>query len=252
MRALTVCVEYDDLLRLTLPRLLRHFDWLLVVTSPADDRTQYLVAQTVAEAMAGDEARKVQLHVTDAFTRGGATFNKGLAIEEGLDVLGRDGWLAIVDADIVLPSTPIPNPQSLIPGFLYGPARRRMCVDPAAWDRGDDWSAHPFIQDHELAGFFQLFHASDPALWERPWYGIDWRHAGGCDSVFQAKWPAERRVRLPFEVLHLGPDGTNWHGRISPRLDGAAIPGREARARAHAEMHRLRGQFGTSRERLEA
>jgi len=249
MRAITVCVEYDDLLRLTLPRLLSHFDWLLVATSPADVGTQYLVAQMAAAAMAAGEPRPVQLHVTDAFTRGGAVFNKGLAIEEGFDLLGREGWLCVVDADIVLPPL-IPHPSSLIPGCLYGPARRRMCVDPAAWDGGDDWSGYPAVQDCELAGFLQLFHASDPALRGRPWYGTDWRHAGGCDSVFQAKWPAERRIRLPFEVLHLGPDGINWHGRVTPRLDGAEIRGREARARAQAEMRRIRGQYGTRFERL--
>jgi len=34
------------------------------------------------------------------------------------------------------------------------------------------------------------------------------------------------------------------------RLDGAEIRGREARARAQAEMRRIRGQYGTRFERL--
>ena len=69
-----------------------------------------------------------------------------------------------------------------------------------------------------------MFHASDPVFDRRPWYPSRWRNAGGCDTEFWRKWERAKRVRPPFEVLHLGPDGENWCGRLSRRLDDATIP----------------------------
>jgi len=229
MKGIVVCVEYDDLLAITLPRNAAHFEKVVVVTSLKDERTP-----KVAAALPN-----VVVHRTDAFYEKGDAFNKGRAIEEGFDVLGRDGWILVHDADVLFP---IQMDLSRIEiGKLYN-APRRMLEDPRRWKPNLDWASCPTRHEpNEFPGYFQLFHADDPIAAERPWYPTDWRHAGGCDSVFQLRWPREQKVYLPFEVLHLGLDGRNWHGRCTPRLDGT-MP-REARRRATEQqtmLHRRR------------
>lgn len=224
MRGITICVGYDDLLAISLPANLRHLDEVMVVTSPADIRTQELVRQTA----------RARLHVTDAFYRDGATFRKGLAMEEGLDAMGREGWLAIYDADTVWPAQI--DWGFLTPGNMYTPPRR-MLYEPRLWTQLLDWSRLPLKQENEWAGYTQIFHGEDPRLVsKRPWYGTDWWHAGGCDSDFQQIWPAENKLRPGFEVLHLGPDCKNWCGRVTSRLDGQPL---EDQAKRKQLMNRV-------------
>lgn len=216
--AITVCVEYDDILSFCLLQNAPQFNKWLIVTSPHDKHTPQL-----AKA-----APNVEVFATDAFYRDGAAFNKGLAMEEGLDRLGREGWLLILDADIVLPRA-VPWSMARI-GNLYSPPRR-ILADPRAWRADLDWyklPRHHYMK--EFAGYFQLFHANDPVLKDkRPWYGTSWKHAGGCDAVFQSLWSTDRKIRPDFEVLHLGEADQNWCGRITNRLDGKACDNRDSR-----------------------
>jgi hypothetical protein len=76
------------------------------------------------------------------------------------------------------------------------------------------------MNNEEFAGYFQLFHASDPVLQRTPWHETDWTWAGGADSFFHQKWSESNKVRPPFEVLHLGPPFINWCGRVTPFADG--------------------------------
>jgi len=231
-KGITVCVQYDDLLAVALPWNLHHFKEVVVVTSPADTATQELCRE-LNEQYAGN---KIKLHVTDAFYRNGAKFNKGLAVEEGLDVLGRDGWMLIWDADTLFPIT-MRMPRQI--GKLYTP-HRYILEDVQKWRTDLDWTKLPMRVEQEWPGYFQLFHADDPVLQTRPWYGIDYKHAGGCDSVFQNKWHGSNRLRPEFNVLHLGPHGTNWYGRTSDRLDGIAIPEAGERRRYMQDMYEQR------------
>ncbi|OHB83796.1 MAG: hypothetical protein A2V98_19855 [Planctomycetes bacterium RBG_16_64_12] len=237
MNGIVVSVEYDDLLAITLPRNATHFERILVVTSPADEATQDLVSRT----------SNAEVHTTDAFYRHGAAFNKGLALEEGFEVLGRDGWLVVWDADIVMPQ-PM-DLEAIEVGNLYSP-HRRMCRNLAEWQGQIHWKKWPIQGDREHAGYFQLFHGQDPVLRQRPWYGTDWRHAGGCDSDFQAKWPNQRRRRLSFEVLHLGVEHVNWHGRSGPRVDGSLPPEAGARREAQRKMYADRRRHGFQLEKI--
>jgi len=237
MKGITVCVEYDDLLAITLPLNARHLSEIVVVTAPHDQRTKELV-QTVPNA---------RCFVTDAFYRQGAKFNKGAAMEEGLTFLGRTGWIIIHDADTLFPDVMPLNDIQI--GNLYTP-HRRMLTDPSQWTPDFDWTTCYRTNEGEFPGYFQLFHAADPVLVERPWYDVKWIHAGGCDSIFQDRWPIERKIRPNFEVLHLGEDGKNWFGRATKRLDGIAIPEAETRAARIKSMfhnrrrqkHRYRGE----------
>lgn len=207
IKGITVSVGYDDLLAITLPKNARHLTEIVVVTSPDDWRTREVVASVPS----------ARCHVTDAFTRHGARFNKGAALEEGFDALGRDGWILVWDADILLPDRFAPN--GLDPSKLYG-AERRILPDPSAIPPTSEWKRFGGMKESGYPGYFQLFNASSDTISERPWYDTTFRHAGGGDDAFQRRWPSERKSKLNLTCLHLGPVDTNWFGRVSPRLDG--------------------------------
>lgn len=216
MNGITISVDYSDILEITLKRNIKHFKKFVVVTSHADFATVEVCSRVPG----------VVCYQTSAFYSDGAIFRKWLALEEGLDVLGRSEWISVIDADIVLPNEIDFSGATL--GNLYTP-RRRMLTDITKWrehvDGERDWSDLPLKRNEEFAGYFQLFHASDPVLHgKKHWYGIDWVHAGGGDSEMAAHWPLRNRVRPPFEVLHLGEDGKNWCGRATMATDGTICP----------------------------
>ena len=243
IKGLTICVEFDDLLRLTLPCNALHFDELVVVTSP-DDRATLQAVDEVCRERGFDH---VDVYQTNAFTKRGAAFNKGMCLEHGLDVVGRSGWLLVWDVDVVMPDAM--DLSHIEPGKLYCP-RRRMCRNPAEYTGRADWTRWPILPETEHAGYFQLFHADDPVLARRPWFSLDWRHAGGYDTEFQARWPKRLKLRPPFEVLHLGEAYLNWHGRVQPRVDGPAPPNADQRRRAQKEMYAKRRKWGFRKEKL--
>lgn len=225
--AITVCVEFSDILAITLPRNAKHFERIVVVSSFADEYTPRVVA-TIPNA---------ELFQTNDFYLDGAVFNKGRALESGFDVLGRRGWICVLDADIVLPRNMNLAPAQI--GNLHTP-RRRMLADISRWpevvDNHQDWDLLPRQDADAFPGYFQLFHADDPVLKSRPWYETNWRHAGGADSMFSNRWSPRSRVRPPFEVLHLGEDGKNWCGRATEFVSGSLHPQAGARAAELAAM----------------
>jgi hypothetical protein len=93
LRAITTCVGtwYSRTLELALPHNRQHFVECVVVTKPND------------RAVPIARAAGVEVFETTAFVDHGAAFNNRYALEQGFDVLGRHGWIAIIDADIVLP-----------------------------------------------------------------------------------------------------------------------------------------------------
>lgn len=231
MKAILVSYQYSDLLVTTLPRNIHHFESVHVVTAPQD------VATIDVAKVCG-----AQVYQTDAFWRHGAAFNKWLALEEALDdcELRKSGWLCLMDADVIWPQKLPVFPMEK--GFLYAPLRRMFFPWPRHLPAESEWTAYPLHSNvQEWAGYSQIFHADDPVLGSPPWHETNWTHAGGADSFFQAKWPAARKVRPPFEVLHLGEAGVNWAGRVTPYADGT----RPAEADARAE--RLRQVFAGRR-----
>lgn len=246
LRAILVSVDYADLLAVTLPYNRHHFHDVMVVTAKRDTATMQVAV-----------ANHCRTYVTDAFYERGAVFNKWLALELALDAYGREGWLCVMDADVLWPRQ---APLSLEPGNLYTPYRRMWEGYPKApgwfmrippydplgivperhWHRFD---RHRNVK--EWPGYTQIFHASDPALGGTGhWHETDWVHAGGADSLFQRRWTREHKLRPPWEVLHLGEAGQNWYGRATPYLDGTVAPQAGERLRLVAEIweERRRGK----------
>jgi hypothetical protein len=237
IRAITVCVDYSDLLDMSLARNKQHFKSLTVVTHPRDEKTIKVAVRHEADVFQ-----------TEVFYDRGADFNKFAAMEKGLDHLGRTGWLAILDADILLPPL-IPDWQPS-EGCLYVPHRRMFPTVPICSDQIPDfnlWGKYRYpMANEEFAGYCQIFHADDPMLGPAPWHETDCTWAGGPDSGFHQKWPVQRKVRPPFEVLHLGPSFQNWAGRVTKYADGSVPP--EADQRAHRRALILEGRRRLGRE----
>lgn len=194
MRCFIVAVNYP-VLKETVAYNRHHFESVYVITSELDIATHNICRELC-----------IPFYTTDAFYRHGAHFNKWLALEEGLDFFGRDGWLWIMDADIFLP-----NKINFYfrPGNLYTPHRRMVnCfVDEAHWN-----VQREAANKIDFNGYCHIFHSSDPNLPTLPWYQTNWTHAGGADTFFQLNWPQLNKIRPNFEVLHVGPPGTNWCG----------------------------------------
>jgi len=209
IRGITVAVGdwYAATLEITLVRNMRHTTECLVVTKPEDEAVKSVVANVPG----------ARVFETDAFTRHGAAFNKGLSLELGFEELGRHGTILIWDADILLPDS-IPFDR-IKPANLHG-ARRKILEDVSKWKPGLDWNTCPTSRDGGPIGYFQLFDADDPSIKDkRPWYDVTFAHAGGGDARFITHWPRDRHCMLPMEVLHLGPKDLNWFGLTQEARD---------------------------------
>lgn len=219
-RAILCCVEYDDLLALTLPYTIPHVSDLLVVTTDEDERTKAVCRK-----------HGVRFHATGVFHDRGAPFNKGAAMEEGFDVLGRHGRILILDADIVLPENLDFSCASR--GFLWG-CRRVLWPDPWTW-KGQPWEHLTPEPVEDIMGYFQLFHAEDAP--KRPWYPTHYKSAATVDQWFGWKHFSYRGAYLPDQtVLHLGTPGDNWCGRTKPREDGTVLAESALRQKTLADM----------------
>lgn len=204
MKAIIVCVEYDDILELTLPYNRHHFDSVVVVTTPQDTATQAIAT-----------ANNCIVHLSNDFYANGAHFNKWIPLEQGLDVLGRDGWLVIMDADVAWPKRATFN--ELDQSVMYSP--RRYMNPHYSIPPESRWHSYPMHGvRHIWAGYTQIFHAS--AAGPIPWHESHY-NCGGPDTIFQHRWKVKKRT--PWNCLHLGPTETNWNGRIAPRKDGKRI-----------------------------
>jgi hypothetical protein len=253
MRAIMVSVNYADLLALTLPYNRHHFSEVYVVTDPRDEGT-----------IAVAERNCCKIFMTTAFTDDGAAFNKWKALEQGLDQMGRQGFICLKDADVVWPREMVVQTYKQTVcyahkqwglweqrfGQLCTPLRHICDPAPAEIPPEETWHKYPVHRNvREWAGYSQIFHAEDPHLGPPPWHDVTWRHAGGADSFFQEKWPADCKARPPWKCLHLGPAGENWLGRATPYLDGTVPDGAQEKRAAVARIwserrNRSKGDFG--------
>ena len=250
INGLCVCVGFAPLLARTLCAWQESLDDLVIVTTP-DDRATLDLCQHA----------RVRVHMTRVFYEGGAAFNKGAALEEaraaeyppeGLKPSGgyAADWLLLFDADVLPERGWRRVAECAVPGCIYGAHRYQAPIEGIddrsplrAWidalcptEDGLDGCPILGVLPDEVPGCFQLFHPSDPLIAQRtPVIPTDWSHAGDYDTEFCRLWPAERRVRLPIRLLHLGEPGTYWHG-VAPRDEA-----KQRIAAMHAERRRRGG-----------
>jgi hypothetical protein len=230
-----VSVNYGDFLAHTLPENMQFFDRLVVVTHPDDQETQEVCRQYSVECV-----------TTTCMHEDNDLFNKGRCINLGLGHLRGGGWVAHLDADIVLPH----NFRDLIfrskleQKKIYGADRCRV-IGYEAWAkhkyrRTPAWGGRYFIEpikefplgarivhtDHGYTpiGYFQLWHSS---LGKR--YPIHQGNAEHTDVLFAAQWSRQDRVLLPEVIVyHLESEeaemAANWNGRRTKRFGPPSTP----------------------------
>ena len=241
LEAVTTCVGFDDMLDFTLGLNHSHVDHYIVVTSHEDRATAQVCLKHSATCVK-----------TDLFRKNGRQFNKGAAINAGMDCFQYHGWRLHLDADIVLPDNfrrLLFNHSHLDRTCLYGADRvdviglrmigafldSRLKLPQHAYKSGissvHGGSVHCMeasatsarfvdnLRGYCPIGFFQLWHASQQR---------DYPHSLGTaahdDIIFAQSWPEARRRLLPSVICyHISMSapwyGQNWDGcRRQPRM----------------------------------
>ena len=229
LEGVIVCVNYSDFLTHTLPHNKNLFNNLVVVTDTKDIKTKQIC-----------DFNHVKCVQTDIFYDNENEFNKGAAINYGLQQLSNKDWVVHLDADIYLPplTRTILENLPLQKNKIYG-VDRLMC---SSYDEWADFMNHPRKIQHdwvyihldafpigvriaefmnkdggyEPIGYFQMWNPSGSKV-----YGYPTQH-DFCDrtDVLQCKrFPREHRELLPEVVaVHLDSEqlpemGKNWRGR---------------------------------------
>lgn len=199
LQALSIAVNYADILQWTCANM-RHFDDWLVVTAESDFETKEL-------------CKRHGIRTIDSKTihAGGAKFAKAAALNEGLSHMRPDEWVIVMDADILLPEDFRERiaMELLQKSHLYGLAGRKICED---FDEFKLFRCHQEWQrlatSDIVLGYFQLFWNDGVITF--PEVSTDASH---YDMVFAEHFGVDRQRFLPFGCLHLGPVHTNWKGR---------------------------------------
>ena len=191
---------YGDDLALTLPRNMREFDEIIVVTSTDDVRTQEVVKENGAT-----------LVISDRCFEDDHAFNKGKMLNDGLKTLKDADWIVFTDADIIMHEGSYELFMSHFwnPGCLYFTGRNDSeKVEGKASDK----------TNFEPNGYFQLFNARASAIRDS-WPNIvseNFCSAGSVDSWFYQQWKRENLFGISdIPVHHIASArlGENWNGK---------------------------------------
>lgn len=249
LEAVSVCVNYADILNVVAPYNLAVLDRWLIVTSEEDEETREVCRKFSIETLISNDHK-----------RDGAEFAKGRLVEAGLRQLSTDCWHLHMDADIVLPrmTRRILESAHLDESKIYGCDRIMvkswdgwqkllsskwldMHADyhcrinfPAGFDVGTRW-ANPGT-GYVPIGFFQLAHADSIEYRGFRQRGYSVRHNDACRSDVQygLKWDRRQRELLAeLIVAHLESEpaklGANWNGRTTRRFEPSKVAPIEAK-----------------------
>lgn len=233
LEVVVVCRDYADFLAQTLPFNIAHVDRLVVVTSHDDTATKSVCQKWSVECV-----------VTDAFTEKGDAFNKGSAVNIGIQSLRQRGWILQLDADIVLPSTfrNMLDKSALHRDCIYGCERANV----NGWEKWEHLKRCHYHEEPQFGynylvttpaeypiganlihkqrgycpiGFFQLWHSSFMHKHDLRYPETE-GSAENMDVQWALRWPRSQRLLLPtVRVFHLESQvaamGINWKGRKS-------------------------------------
>lgn len=188
---ITTCVGelYAGYLRRTLPVWRETLDSLTIVTTSYD-----------RDSAPFSKRPKLQIWMTNVFTAGGASFNKGAALNIGLDAAKPTDWLLSFDCDIR-------PPYDL--RWQIAMRAQKDCINSAVrYDEAGNQTDRRFLP----RGYFQLWHVSDPHYRREPVFDEHHKHAGRYDTAFYQQWTQEQWNDLGFKLTHLGEKSTHWYG----------------------------------------
>ena len=213
LTAVTMCVNYADFLAQTVSNR-NYFDEWIVVTCREDHATRELCVR-----------HGIRVHLSGQLGPWGDCFDsaylKAPVINEVLSRLPQEGWVLLLDADLLLPQRfreRLGN-YSLYPRALYGMYGRRECDswEEYTWRRPVEPWAENIGYSSSVLGYFQLFRLDQPINrypYARPKLEMH------DDLCFQYGFKATLRRLLPMEGLHVGPPRVNWSGRHSGAFSG--------------------------------
>ena len=217
-----VCINYSDLLSISLPISKQHFDKIVVVTCPDDKKTIEICKKNDVECVITDRMYENPKDI----------LNKGKAINEGIKRLEKKDWLLITDADIAFPH----NTRNVIErdvtdkNILYC-AARRICKNRNEWmkyvenpARLNTWIAQAGWRTAGL-GFFQLVNFKKDLMQEKTmkelWYSENFGHCGRSDRAFLHEWGIENKIKFDWKelsMIHMGESKVNWLGRKTEKF----------------------------------
>ena len=238
IEALVVSVDYADYLHFFLDFNIRYFDHLIVVTDIHDNATIDLCKKY-------DGVECVQ---SKRLYENGDLFNKGKAINDGIDKLWGTGWVVLMDSDIIL----LPNFRKtfiarLDKNKLYGIPRKechtyewKQYLHGNKLQRKHIFKNLDFVNcsgkfkhspkqkktikkygsrsGTKILGYLQMFHHSNFNNKNEYKYSERYGHAGTSDIIFMQKWASKnRKVLRHMTAIHLahGKPASNYRGRKS-------------------------------------
>lgn len=208
---ITVCVDYSDYLKYTLPVMCRFGDRVVVVTTSDDLSTQKVVADNAGVELICMNREMLYLD--------GSTFNKSLFVRTAQEHVHKrfpHSWVLVLDADVML----VPKNRDAL---AVRQSILRQCVDKTCMytidrftfgkkkefdERGYDLT-NGVYGGYYGAGYFQLYFD------KCKFYAMNSRDCSECDVIFASSFSAI--VKLYGSVAHFGEEGKNWEGRKSDR-----------------------------------
>lgn len=204
MNLVTTCLNYSDLLAVTLPYWKQH-GTVHVVTTSTDLPTHDVC-----------RANGLKPAVTDGWYRDDSTFNKGGALQDVIDRLDLPTRepMVIFDADCV-PVGKIP----LLPNsdHIYSCVRYTAMSSTELHKHLDEGMSLPptradSYRPNLVRGYFQLFQYHRMLSFGRR---RD-RTFSGCDLFLAAQFSVNTWLHPDqFYVVHLGESYVNWKGRVT-------------------------------------
>jgi hypothetical protein len=227
IEAITVCVNYADILALVIGHNKTVINNWIIVTDTKDRETKKLC-----------DYHNVRCIQTDVFYENGNTFNKGKGINAGFDQLKKNGWIMHLDADILLPANfkSILESDDLEIDCIYSMDRIDLIGREAYVEKiinmHNQYSDYVFVEEklpistrmfhnkmgYCTIGYLQLFHSLKFEA-----YSEKHQTAARSDVLFLNKWAKnKRRLHPGCFVYHImsenSPMGTNWDGRKSKQF----------------------------------
>lgn len=222
--AVIVSVNCADFLSLALPENVEYFDNIYVSTVATDVDTINLCKKYNVNCVICE----------DPHDRNGHKFDKGYCIQEALkQIPDRNRWLLLLDSDIILPKdfNKKLNLEKLDKSTLYGASRS------FAWDY-NEYLSYRFdgkqIDEFENipggwgCGYFMLFNLNSDKILNIPLSSVYPLGNLETDMVLLERFHPQRVDvgKLDFNVLHLGPHGSKYDGRINGRERFEEIKGK--------------------------
>lgn len=214
---ITCSVGCSSFLKIFLEKNIKHFDNIIVVTSPTDPESIEISKKSGARTL-----------VTDFFYRNGNKFDRGSAYNRALDFLKFNHWVSFIDVDIVLDdkhSEYLKN-YPIFDDVFYGIDRLNIIRENERnlFLKGENFKCDLNCKHEWGFGYFQMFSMRHPLILKkinnseiiypsandvglsdflfRMQFGL-----GGMDKIKRWHWDSNYQRKLPWPCFHLGSDG---------------------------------------------